>query len=100
LQQILSLLAVGWYLRFSLSYVLEQIPMRQIEDVSRQISEWLRISFAQFLSAESPGLMGIKDLGEFKILGNRTVPRNSARNGQGIDQKQLTASVLGGRSGY
>jgi hypothetical protein len=46
---------------------LEQIPLRQIEDVSRQISEWLRISFAQFLSAESPGLMGIKDLGEFKF---------------------------------
>jgi hypothetical protein len=45
---------------------LEQIPLRQIEDVSRQISEWLRISFAQFLSAESHGLMEIKDLGEFK----------------------------------
>jgi len=46
---------------------LEQIPLRQIEDVSRQISEWLRISFAQFLNAESPGLMGINDLGEFKF---------------------------------
>jgi hypothetical protein len=45
---------------------LERIPMRQIEDISRQISDWLRIAFAQFLSAESSGLMSIKDLGEFK----------------------------------
>jgi hypothetical protein len=45
---------------------LEQIPLRQIEDISLQIATWLRIAFAQFLSSESPGLMGIKDLGEFK----------------------------------
>jgi hypothetical protein len=32
-----------------------------------QISDWLRIAFASFLTAESPGLMGIKDLGEFKF---------------------------------
>ena len=46
---------------------LEQIPLRQIEDVSLQIATWLRLAFAQFLSAESPGLMGIKDLREFKF---------------------------------
>jgi hypothetical protein len=46
---------------------LEQIPMRQIEDVSLQIATWLRLSFERFLNAESPGLMGIKDLGEFKF---------------------------------
>jgi hypothetical protein len=46
---------------------LEQIPMRQIEDISLQIATWLRLSFERFLNAESPGLMGIKDLGEFKF---------------------------------
>jgi hypothetical protein len=45
----------------------EQIPMRQIEDIATQISTWLRLSFERFLNAESPGLMGIKDLGEFKF---------------------------------
>jgi hypothetical protein len=45
---------------------LEQIPMRQVEDISLQIATWLRLSFERFLNAESPGLMGIKDLGEFK----------------------------------
>jgi hypothetical protein len=46
---------------------LEQIPMRQIEDISLQIATWLRLAFERFLNAESPGLMGIKDLGEFKF---------------------------------
>jgi hypothetical protein len=46
---------------------LEQIPMRQIEDISLQIATWLRLSFERFLNAESRGLMGIKDLGEFKF---------------------------------
>jgi hypothetical protein len=46
---------------------LEQIPMRQIEDISLQIATWLRLAFEQFLGSESPGLMGIKDLGEFKF---------------------------------
>jgi hypothetical protein len=45
----------------------EQVPMRQVEDISLQIATWLRIAFTQFLSSESPGLMGIKDLGEFKF---------------------------------
>jgi hypothetical protein len=47
---------------------LEQIPMRQIEDISRQISDWLRSAFEQFLGSESAGLMAITDLGEFKFL--------------------------------
>jgi hypothetical protein len=46
---------------------LEQIPMRQIEDISLQIATWLRLAFEQFLGSESPGLMAIKDLGEFKF---------------------------------
>jgi len=45
----------------------EQVPLRRIEAVAAQISDWLRLAFEQFLSAESPGLMGIKDLGEFKF---------------------------------
>jgi hypothetical protein len=47
--------------------ILEQVPMRQVESVAVQISTWLRIAFAQFLSSESPCLMSIKDLGEFKF---------------------------------
>jgi hypothetical protein len=45
---------------------LEQIPMRQVEDVSAQISTWLRVAFERFLSAETGPLMAIADLGEFK----------------------------------
>ena len=44
----------------------EQVPKREVETVSRQISEWLRLGFAQFLSSESERLMGINDLGGFK----------------------------------
>jgi hypothetical protein len=44
----------------------EQIPLRQIEDISRQIATWLRMAFVEFLSSEAPGLMAITDLGEFK----------------------------------
>jgi hypothetical protein len=44
----------------------EQVPKMLVEDFSRQISEWLRFGFAQFLSFESERLMGINDLGEFK----------------------------------
>jgi hypothetical protein len=46
---------------------LEQIPMRQIEDISPQIATWLRVAFEQFLGSETRSLMGIKDLGEFKL---------------------------------
>jgi len=45
----------------------EQVPKFLVEQIATLISAWLRIAFAQFLSAESPGLMGIKDLGEFKF---------------------------------
>jgi hypothetical protein len=38
-----------------------------VSDVALQIGSWFAGSFTQFLSAESPGLMGIKDLGEFKF---------------------------------
>jgi hypothetical protein len=46
---------------------LEEIPLREIDAIAAQISDWLRTSFEQFLSVESPALMGIKDLGEFKF---------------------------------
>ena len=45
----------------------ELIPQKQAEAVSLHVAEWLRIAFAQFLSSESRSLMGIKDLGEFKL---------------------------------
>jgi hypothetical protein len=38
-----------------------------VEDFALEISKWLRLSFERFLSAESPGLMAITDLGEFKF---------------------------------
>jgi hypothetical protein len=46
----------------------DQVPLLLVEQISAQISGWLRIAFAQFLNAESLGLMGIKDLGAFKFL--------------------------------
>ena len=42
-------------------------PKWVVEAVSLYVAEWLRIAFAQFLSSESRSLMGIKDLGEFKL---------------------------------
>lgn len=45
----------------------EQIPKKQAEAISLHIAEWLRIAFAQFLSSETRSLMGITDLGEFKL---------------------------------
>ncbi len=44
----------------------EQVPLTQIEDVARQISEWLRVAFERFLAAESPALVQTEDLGTFK----------------------------------
>ena len=38
-----------------------------MERIATQISEWLRIAFAQFLSSESPSLMQVTDFGEFKF---------------------------------
>jgi hypothetical protein len=43
-----------------------QVPLRVACDVALYIADWLRISFAQFLSSESQALMGIKDVGEWK----------------------------------
>lgn len=45
----------------------EQVPRVIVQDCARQISEWLRTSFERFLATESPGLMAIADLGEFKF---------------------------------
>jgi hypothetical protein len=43
------------------------VSKKQAEDVSGQVSEWMRVGFMQFLSSESPALMGIDDLGSFKF---------------------------------
>ena len=45
----------------------EQLPLREVRDVALQIATWFVGSFVRFLSAESPGLMAIADLGEFKF---------------------------------
>jgi hypothetical protein len=44
----------------------EQVPKSLVEQISRQISEWLRAAFKEFLSSESQSLMGVKDHGEFR----------------------------------
>jgi hypothetical protein len=44
----------------------EQVPKKLAESISLNISEWLRIAFAQFLSSEARSLMGIRDIGEWK----------------------------------
>jgi hypothetical protein len=54
----------------------EQVPKFLVEQISTQISEWLRAAFQEFLSSESRSLMGIKDHGEFR----RTPSRDSAES--------------------
>jgi hypothetical protein len=44
----------------------EQVPLFLVEQISAQISGWLRSAFEQFLSAETVCLMDIDSLGEFK----------------------------------
>jgi hypothetical protein len=44
----------------------EQVPKFLVEQISTQISEWLRAAFQEFLSSEARSLMGIKDHGEFR----------------------------------
>jgi hypothetical protein len=44
----------------------ERLPKRQAAAVVLYVAEWLRIAFAQFLSAESSNLMALKSLGEFE----------------------------------
>jgi hypothetical protein len=42
------------------------VPKKLACDVALVIADWLRISFALFLSSEARPLMGIRDVGEFK----------------------------------
>jgi len=44
----------------------EQVTKRLACDVALAIADWLRISFAVFLSSEARPLMGIRDVGEWK----------------------------------
>jgi hypothetical protein len=44
----------------------EMVPKRLACDVAVAISDWLRISFAVFLSSETLPLMGLRSPGEFK----------------------------------
>jgi hypothetical protein len=43
-----------------------QIPLKAAEDAVTTAAEWMRIGFATFLSSEAQGLMGIRDVGEWK----------------------------------
>jgi hypothetical protein len=45
----------------------EQIPKKLGQEVALYISDWLRIAFIQFLSSEARPLMGIHDVGEWKV---------------------------------
>ena len=44
----------------------ETVPKRLACEIAAYISDWLRISFAVFLSSEVKPLMGIRDVGEWK----------------------------------
>jgi len=44
----------------------EMVPKRLACEIAAYISDWLRISFAVFLSSEVKPLMGIRDVGEWK----------------------------------
>jgi hypothetical protein len=44
----------------------EMVPKRLACDVALAIADWLRISFAVFLSSEARPLMGIREVGEWK----------------------------------
>jgi hypothetical protein len=44
----------------------EMVPKRLACDIALAISDWLRISFAVFLSSETLPLMGLRSPGEFK----------------------------------
>jgi hypothetical protein len=56
----------------------EQVPKDLVEGIWRQISEWLRAAFMQFLSSESQALMGIKDHGEFRAYAIERFRRHPA----------------------
>jgi hypothetical protein len=57
---------------------------RWFEDFSRQISKWLRLGFAQFVSSESERPVRINDLGEFKAHAIEKVPRDPVHHGQNL----------------
>jgi hypothetical protein len=44
----------------------QQVPKKLACDVALYISDWFRISFAQFLSSEANVILGLKDVGELK----------------------------------
>jgi hypothetical protein len=44
----------------------ERIPKRQAIELTLYVAEWLRIAFMQFLSAEGPTLLGIKNPAEWQ----------------------------------
>jgi hypothetical protein len=50
----------------------EQLPLREVQDVARQIGIWFVGSFTSFLNAETPALMATTDLGSFKYLAIET----------------------------
>jgi hypothetical protein len=44
-----------------------QIPLKAAQDAVLFAAEWMRISVMQFLSSETVSLMGIKNVGDFKV---------------------------------
>jgi hypothetical protein len=56
----------------------EQVPKKLAESIALNISEWIRIAFAQFLSSEARSPMGIKDVGEYRD-GSDSANRGSIR---------------------
>ena len=56
-----------------------QIPLRVAADSMTFAAEWMRIAFMQFLSSESTGILGIRDIGELKVhaTGDSSAPSPS-----------------------
>ena len=45
----------------------EQISKKKAQEAVLFTAEWFRIAFMQFLSSESTGILGIRDIGELKV---------------------------------
>ena len=64
----------------------EQVPKKLIEDFSRKISEWLRLSFERFLNAESPRSDGHKGFRRIQVLAIERFQEPAERYGKDITQ--------------
>jgi len=57
----------------------EQISKKKAQEAVLFTAEWFRIAFMQFLSSESTGILGIRDIGELKVhaTGDSSAPSPS-----------------------